>query len=86
MFEKSIFPLRQCSTLEPTADNLVSYGSALFDFGNLDLSYTILKKALEIDPNNEKALYFFGLVAAWVCTSFRSLMTRLVVVRKQNLL
>ena len=84
MYEKSIFPLRQCSDLEPIVDNLVSYGSALFDYGNLELSYTILKKAVEIDSTNEKAMYFFGLVAAWVCTSFLCLMVRLAVVKKPN--
>ena len=85
MYEKSIFPLRQCSTLDSNVDNLVSYGSALFDYGNLDLSYTVLKKAVEMDSTNEKAMYFFGLVAAWVCTSLLSFIARLAAVKKLNL-
>lgn len=54
-------------------ENLVAYGSALFDYGNLDLAYSTLKKAVSLDGTHEKALYYFGLVAGWVSISYFSL-------------
>ena len=51
-------------------ENLVAYGSALFDYGNLDLAYSTLKKAVSLDGTHEKALYYFGLVSGWVSISF----------------
>ena len=64
-FENSLYPLKKCSSLDPSADNLVSYGSALFDYGNIDGALKTLK--------NTKALYYYGLVLAWVHPFMRGL-------------
>ena len=72
-FENSLYPLKKCSSLDPSADNLVSYGSALFDYGNIDGALKTLKKAVEKDAKNTKALYYYGLVLAWVHPFLRGL-------------
>ena len=65
-FGDSLYPLKKCSSLDPSSDNLASYGSALFDYGNIDGALKTLKKAVDKDEKNKKALYYYGLTLAWV--------------------
>ena len=64
-----MYPLKKCSALDPSSDNLVSYGSALFDYGNIDGALKTLKRAVDKDEGNKKALYYYGLTLAWVFVS-----------------
>ena len=74
LFEKSLYPLKQCSKIDPTVENLISYGSALFDYGNIEMALKILEQAYNTDSKNEKAIYYYGLVLAWVRIWIRRLM------------
>ena len=47
-------------------ENLVSYGTVLFDYGNIDTALNVLERAYNTDNTNEKAIYYYGLVLAWV--------------------
>ena len=47
-------------------ENLVSYGTVLFDYGNIDTALNVLERAYNTDSTNEKAIYYYGLVLAWV--------------------
>ena len=51
----------------------MSYGSALFDYGNIDGALKTLKKVVDKDAKNTKALYYYGLVLAWVHPFMRGL-------------
>lgn len=74
LFEKSLYPLKQCSKIDPAVENLISYGSALFDYGNIEMALKILEQAYNTDSKNEKAIYYYGLVLAWVRIWIRRLM------------
>ena len=66
LFEKALYPLKQCSLLDPKVENLVSYGTVLFDYGNIDTALNVLERAYNTDNTNEKDIYYYGLVLAWV--------------------
>lgn len=36
--KKSLTPLSKCSSIDPTADNRLTYGISLFDYGNVDIA------------------------------------------------
>ena len=72
----SLSPLKQCSTLDPSAENRLSYSIALFDYGNFNASKEMFHLAFFLtlslssiyneDPSNKKAAYYYGLPLAWV--------------------
>ena len=38
---KSISPLKKCKTIDPSVENLLNYGIALFDYSNIDVAKTM---------------------------------------------
>lgn len=38
---KSIYPLKQCSSIDPSIENRLLYGQSLFDYGSVDVAKTM---------------------------------------------
>ena len=36
--KQSLMPLKKCSSIDPTTENRLNYGIALFDYGNVDIA------------------------------------------------
>ena len=71
-------PLKRCSSIDASADNVLNYGIALFDYGNVDVArsmqFLLLSFYIRFEKlytsnehaGNDKITYYYGLSLAWV--------------------